>query len=677
TARRGAGAEPPGFWRTVLVLLGAARRRADGRRTQQRKMFKQRTGRDGDTLGCFGVVFTILVALATHCASAYATAQVVQAGQRLAVERQGRFVVDSALVDLARHPAHGDIEVAIAREAVTRSRRDATSPSMQGSRLRNALLMRGPSAFVAEETAAPGLDALTTSGLPALLGSLALLVWSLAVVLQGEGLEVDVQRRRHPMWEWLFSHPVPPGAVFLAEMLAPIAANPIYWTAPLYPGILYAKLYGPGAGIAAAALVGVPIAISAACLGKGLEATVMLRASVRSRGALIGMMSWAGFAAAMGLFFAAFAIDKVAAVLAVALAPIASLPWPALALFLGKIGRGASSFPAGVLACLAGSGAIVAGSVAVSVWAADAGLTGRLDRRDVAPRRAATRARVGGNPLYRKELTWFVRDRSALVQAILIPLTLAGVQLFNFRGLFEMASHDWTYVCGGAVIVGTYFLSNLGPKSLVSEGATLWLALTWPCSLENLLKAKARLWALLSYAVVGLALAYALWLYPAAWPGIGLVGLGWLVFARSMAEKAVTLATVTSDSGEVRRVPAGRQWAVLLGTLSFASGILTRQWSLALVGIVYSWLTAAAMWQNFRARLPFLLDPWSERLPPPPTLMHAMIAISCLVDGGAALIGLVVGAFGRGGVAIAFPIAYGAAAAIVARRDAPRGAGRA
>ena len=67
--------------------------------------------------------------------------------------------------------------------------------------------------------------------------------------------------------------------------------------------------------------------------------------------------------------------------------------------------------------------------------------------------------------------------------------------------------------------------------------------------------------------------------------------------------------------------------------LTFALGVVTRQWNLAIVGIVFSWITAAAMWQNFRARLPYLYDPWSETLPPPPTLMHAMVAISLLVDG--------------------------------------------
>ena len=105
------------------------------------------------------------------------------------------------------------------------------------------------------------------------------------LVFQGEGLELDIQRRRHPMWEWLFSHPVPGGAIFLAEMLSPIAANPIYWSAPLFAGLLYGFVYGPMAGAAATFLVGVPVMLAAACLGKALEIGAVLRFSPCDRAA--------------------------------------------------------------------------------------------------------------------------------------------------------------------------------------------------------------------------------------------------------------------------------------------------------------------------------------------------------------------------------------------------------
>jgi membrane protease YdiL (CAAX protease family) len=71
------------------------------------------------------------------------------------------------------------------------------------------------------------------------------------------------------------------------------------------------------------------------------------------------------------------------------------------------------------------------------------------------------------------------------------------------------------------------------------------------------------------------------------------------------------------------------------------------------------------MWENFRARLPYLYDPWSERLPPPPTLMHAMVAISILVEGGAVLTGLALLAAGRDNIAVAQALSYGVCAVVV------------
>jgi membrane protease YdiL (CAAX protease family) len=132
-----------------------------------------------------------------------------------------------------------------------------------------------------------------------------------------------------------------------------------------------------------------------------------------------------------------------------------------------------------------------------------------------------------------------------------------------------------------------------------------------------------------------------------------------------MAEKSVTLVTITAESGEVQKIPRGRRMAAQLGMLTFAIGILTQQWHVAVMGIVYSYVTAAAMWQNFRARLPYLYDPWSEKLPEPPTLMHAMIAISILVECGAIVMGIVLAIAGRDNLAMAQAIGYAVCAVAV------------
>ena len=61
-----------------------------------------------------------------------------------------------------------------------------------------------------------------------------MLVWRFLMMPQGEGMESDMQRRRHPMWEWLLSHPIPIGAAFFAETFSPVAANPIFLFAPIF-----------------------------------------------------------------------------------------------------------------------------------------------------------------------------------------------------------------------------------------------------------------------------------------------------------------------------------------------------------------------------------------------------------------------------------------------------------
>jgi membrane protease YdiL (CAAX protease family) len=183
--------------------------------------------------------------------------------------------------------------------------------------------------------------------------------------------------------------------------------------------------------------------------------------------------------------------------------------------------------------------------------------------------------------------------------------------------------------------------------------------------MEDLLKAKAKLWYFVSSGIVLLALALTALRFPSdAWK-LALIGIGWLAFGGSMAEKAVTLVSAPSSSGEPEKIPTSRRMAAALGMLTFGIGILTRQWQLMCMGIVYSWMTSAAMWQNFRARLPYLFDPWSEKVPPPPTVMHAMIAISVLIEVGAIFSGIFIAAAGRENMAVAQAIAYALIAAIV------------
>ena len=187
------------------------------------------------------------------------------------------------------------------------------------------------------------------------------------------------------------------------------------------------------------------------------------------------------------------------------------------------------------------------------------------------------------------------------------------------------------------------------------------LALTWPHGLEDLLKAKARLWSRVANAVVGVMLAAVVVMFPAAWWKIALVGGGWLVFSSALALKSVSLVTVPSSSGEPEPPNRARQWIAMLGTLAFGAGVVTGSWHVAIMGIVFSSLVAVAMWQNLRARLPYLFDRWSEQPVPAPSLLHATVGIALLVECVAVFTGIAGALGGASSLWLARALGYGIA----------------
>jgi hypothetical protein len=684
----------PTFRATVFLLLKVARRRTVGRKRRQQELLNQKTGKSNSfDWGGLGFILSIFLALMINGMAAAAFFTAVHESQILAAH-QGRIPVSRAFynavkqaaalkkfkVEMTGNPDMGPEEAvnhaiesadrqveALLPQEVERihDERDERRGAVE-KQLREAIEASGVDQLTVQTAPPPSVQDFTTAaGLAPFFGTLVLLWWLVMLVCQGEGLELDMQRRRHPMWEWIFSHPVQPEAVFLAEMLAPLAANPIYWMAPVFPAALFGFAYGFLPGVLAFFVAGIPVAIAAGCLSKALEIAITLRCSVRTRSAMLGLMSWLGYSTMMLFLIGFAAIPVVIKAIGPWMAPVARVPWPWMRLLLGVSADGAHHLLPGLAVCLLLAFLVAAFSVWFSARSTRMGLSGNVSAGDSRPKALNKRIRFGKDPLYRKEMLWFLRDRGAIVQAFLIPLTVASFQLFNMRGLLVHADEAWNYLCGAGILFGTYFLLILGPKSLTSEGTALWISLTWPRGLESLLKAKAWLWAMISTALVMLIFAVAIWRFPASSWKILLVGVGWFFFSRSMAEKSVTLVTVTSESGEAQKVPNGRRWATMLGMLTFSIGILTQQWHLAVIGVVYSMITAAAMWQNFRARLPYLYDPWSEKLPPAPTLMHAMIAVSILVEGGAVCTGIFTLFVGRDNLGLAQAMSYGVIAAVV------------
>ncbi len=671
----------PTFLQTVRILLRAARSRAEGRKKRQRKLLRHRTGSDTDSLAALGYFFAVIGMCFLHGFAAFCIDAAVKEAARFSQEKTGHIMVSSSFysrLDDYRNAEPGpNRQRALARlesnchyEAQRRTERRGGDTKAYEQLLLKTVQEGRIEAFISEDSSDAGLGHLKAAGpLAGLIGSSLLVWWLIMLTFQGEGLELDIQRRRHPMWEWLLSHPVHPGAVFLAEMLSPIAANPAYLAAPVFPAILFGMTYEPAIGLLALFVVGIPLTIGAAALGKAIEIGVMLRYSPLKRGAIIGIMGWLGYAAMISFIFGFYVIPRLMPVAGDALYPLANaIPSGLLDWLTGTRMDGSHSLLAGMGVCWLTSAGMIGTGVGISVWGTRRGIAGHAEsppRSRKNNRESKLFSALFKEPLYRKELLWFTRDRSAIIQTILIPITIASVQLINLRHIVEHFDASWHNLAGAAVLLGTYLLWILGPRSLASEGPALWIAQTWPRGMEDLMKAKAKLWFLLASVVVFPILCFVALRYPFAWWKVGLISIAWVGFGRSLAEKSVTLVTVASSSGEAEPIPKGRRMAAALGMLTFSIGILTQQWQLVCIGVVYSWITAAAMWQNFRARLPYLFDPWSEKIPPPPTVMHAMISIGILIELGAVITGLLAAFSGPQNMAITQPIAYALTAGMV------------
>ncbi|MFA5966014.1 MAG: hypothetical protein WC804_18510, partial [Sphingomonas sp.] len=187
-----------GFWKTVGLLLKASRRRSEGRRQRQQELLNNRGATNWQSLA---TLFAILMMAILHGAAAFAVMSGVEAGQQLAIERPGTFIVHSWFLSnvKALEAATGVApEIASdARESLEREYRDEAKDIVARSggqeaeveqRLRASVAASGSRNLISRADAAFGLSGLGRSGPAAtMLGSVMLLWWLAMVICQGEG----------------------------------------------------------------------------------------------------------------------------------------------------------------------------------------------------------------------------------------------------------------------------------------------------------------------------------------------------------------------------------------------------------------------------------------------------------------------------------------------------------
>lgn len=84
----------PRFWTVVRLLLASAARRAAGRRSRQRQLLRQRTGKTATNWAWLGFVMAILFMAALNIGAAFVVRAAVSASERATAEQHGWVVVD-------------------------------------------------------------------------------------------------------------------------------------------------------------------------------------------------------------------------------------------------------------------------------------------------------------------------------------------------------------------------------------------------------------------------------------------------------------------------------------------------------------------------------------------------------------------------------------------------------
>jgi membrane protease YdiL (CAAX protease family) len=495
--------------------------------------------------------------------------------------------------------------------------------------------------------------------------ALMLTMWWLALVLQSDGMELDTTRRRHPMWEYFLSLPIAQSAVFTAEALSPVMSNPFYWAAPL----VIASVAGIASGsvvIGICALpLGLPLVLAAAVWAKANEVLIMLRLSPRNRGACFVLLSGLG----MVFLFAPLLLTQ---------APKAGFwllhqLYPALEYLPSARWLVQADTPLHWLRALAVNVALAGGLSLLGItamrWAAARGLESGFGAPDVIQTTSGfanvSSAHWWRDPLLRKELLWLRRDRSALIQILLVPILLVAAQSFNLTHMLRDFELNWHRAAGLVMFFGGYMLFVAGPRALVSEAPALALTLSWPRLLEDTLRLKVRVLFALISVIVFTALFGLMFVFPADWTKLLIIMLLWPLFGLSVVEKAVTLIRSPSSSGEPEPLPRETVWAAGLGNLAFGTGLFMGNWQAALLGLTLNWVLAGALWQAFRARLPYLFDPQSQPAVRPPTILSSVLAILGMQELGIIFSIPLLFLLDPGGASFAMVLGYGVAGALV------------
>ncbi len=217
-----------------------------------------------------------------------------------------------------------------------------------------------------------------------------------------------------------------------------------------------------------------------------------------------------------------------------------------------------------------------------------------------------------------KDIRLFMKDRKFLVQTLLTPIAALAYILFVNRFLIGKIPNLTPQVTGMiSFIIGGYILASGPFLILKAEQDSLWLLYTFPGRLERLFMKKTFPWLILSPAI---CLASMIFLTAYTGFSIEIIPIGVSVIAGIIVYAYIAtglgfLGTDIFQQNPAKKVNPGFVFFYLFLMGCYGSVILSGSGWLYLVGLVFSVLFAYAVWQKVRDSIPYLLDPTEKAKP--------------------------------------------------------------
>ena len=209
-----------------------------------------------------------------------------------------------------------------------------------------------------------------------------------------------------------------------------------------------------------------------------------------------------------------------------------------------------------------------------------------------------------------KDLAMLLRDRNFLVQTMVVPVFVIGLQLVVNPGLGRVQGRGVAMLAYG---IGFYSLIGGCFQVLSAEGRALWMLYTLPVSIAEVLRRKVRIWA---GTAVGFGTAALLIFSLRAGRPDPAVLLSDLLFVAGGIFSAAHIAAAISILGTdpaadyVPRQPKARHvylYFFFAGT--YFLGLQSQDLAIRMPALLVFATLAFAIWQRACERVPWLLDP--------------------------------------------------------------------